>query len=138
MSRARLVVRRDAPPDRAPEQAPRQIEGGPAAPRAPVPVPIFGHFIVHVDAPTIIKNRDTGSFDPVVLVRRADDLSNPLFFREVYWNSPTKLVHKANMPLPGTNGRGVAWMETDGPLTCIKDGEKPVVLFAPGQGAGVR
>lgn len=101
------------------------IETPKVAPSFPA---VFGRFIVHVDAPTIIANRDTGSNNPVVVVRRFDDLETKIMCREAIFSSPTRMCHRPNRPLPGTNGRGVSWAETDGPITIVTDDADPFVI----------
>jgi len=103
----------------------------------PMTRPILGAFVIHVAAPVLMKNRAEGRKDPVIAVRRAhtnwaDDV---IFARKVEWNGPSRMVHRPTTPVPGTNGRGVSFVETDADLTLYLDGAEPMVLRMPRRAA---
>lgn len=91
---------------------------------------IRGRRVIHVAAPVLSNNRKTGANDPVIAVRNVetDWASDVIFCRRVEWNGPSRLCHRPTTPIPGTNGRGVAFVETDAVLTLYVDGRPPIIL----------
>lgn len=53
---------------------------------------------------------------PVVCVRNASNTENVLVFDEVEVLGPTHIGYTPNDPLPGTNGRGIAYIVTRSPV----------------------
>lgn len=91
---------------------------------------IRGKFIIHVAAPVLMRNRQEGRDDPVIAVRLAFDWENSVMFcRKVEWTGPTRMVHRPTTPIPGTNGRGISFIETDSPLVIFNDDHAPTVLY---------
>lgn len=99
----------------------------------PMTKPILGAFVIHIAAPVLMKNRAEGRNDPVIAVRQAytNWATDVHFARRVEWSGPTRMVHRPTTPVPGTNGRGVAFLETDSELTLFMDGREPLVLRMP-------
>jgi hypothetical protein len=99
----------------------------------PMTKPILGAFVIHIAAPVLMKNRAEGRNDPVIAVRQAytNWATDVHFARRVEWSGPTRMVHRPTTPVPGTNGRGVAFLETDAELTLFMDGREPMVLRMP-------
>lgn len=95
--------------------------------------PILGAFVIHIAAPVLAKNRKEGRNDPVIAVRRAHSnwATDVVFARKVEWNGPSRMVHRPSTPIPGTEGRGVSFVETDAPVTVYLDNEEPIVLTMP-------
>jgi hypothetical protein len=91
---------------------------------------IRGKWVIHVAAPVLMRNRKEGRDDPVIAVRSAetDWATDVVFCRRVEWRGPTRMVHRPTTPIPGTDGRGVCFVETDAPLTLYRDGEAPIVM----------
>jgi len=110
---------------------PDHIVLGPGLEVGPLVQPIFGRFVIHVAAPVLIRNRQEGRRDPVIAVRSAETnwAEDVIFCRRVEWNGPSRMVHRPPTPIPGTNGRGVAFVETDSPLTLYTDDAEPIVLY---------
>ncbi|WP_298962344.1 hypothetical protein [uncultured Methylobacterium sp.] len=109
----------------------------PGVTAGPMTLPILGGFVIHVAAPVLMKNRAEGRNDPVIAVRRAhnDWATDVIFARKVEWSGPTRMVHRPTTPVPGTNGRGVSFVETDADLTLYVDGAEPMVLRMPRRAA---
>ncbi|TXM69652.1 hypothetical protein [Methylobacterium sp. WL120] len=103
----------------------------------PMTKPILGGFVIHIAAPVLMKNRQEGRNDPVIAVRKAftNWATDVVFARKVEWSGPTRMVHRPSTPIPGTNGRGVAFLETDADLTLYVDGQDPIVLRMPSRQA---
>jgi hypothetical protein len=99
----------------------------------PMTKPILGAFVIHIAAPVLMKNRAEGRNDPVIAVRQAytNWATDVHFARRVEWSGPTRMVHRPTTPVPGTNGRGVAFIETDAELTLFMDDREPLVLRMP-------
>jgi hypothetical protein len=99
----------------------------------PMTKPILGAFVIHIAAPVLMKNRAEGRNDPVIAVRQAytNWATDVHFARRVEWSGPTRMVHRPTTPVPGTNGRGVAFLETDAELTLFMDDREPMVLRMP-------
>ena len=73
-------------------------------------------YAIHVSAPRLTENRETGSNKPVVMFRERDNLRKIVYARGVVINAPCHTVHDEKHPLPGTKKRAVCWVETDGPV----------------------
>lgn len=99
----------------------------------PMMQPILGGFVIHIAAPVLIRNRKEGRNDPVIAVRKAftNWASDVVFARKVEWSGPTRMVHRPSTPVPGTEGRGVAFIETDADLTLFIDNAPPMRLSMP-------
>lgn len=84
---------------------------------------VFGKRVIHVAAPVLMRNRAEGRNDPVIAVRNVatDWATDVVYARKVEWNGPTLMCHRPTTPIPGTNGRGVAFIETDAPITVFTD-----------------
>lgn len=95
--------------------------------------PILGAFVIHIAAPVLAKNRKEGRNDPVIAVRMAHSnwATDVMFARKVEWNGPSRMVHRPSTPIPGTEGRGVSFVETDADVTVYLDHEEPIVLTMP-------
>jgi hypothetical protein len=95
--------------------------------------PILGAFVIHIAAPVLAKNRKEGRNDPVIAVRRAHTnwATDVVFARKVEWNGPSRMVHRPSTPIPGTEGRGVSFVETDADVTVYLDNQEPIVLTMP-------
>lgn len=109
----------------------------PGAKAPPMTAHILGAFVIHIAAPVLIKNRQEGRNDPVIAVRRAHSnwATDVVFARRVEWTGPTRMVHRPSTPVPGTNGRGVAFVETDADVICHIDNAEPLVLSMPRRAA---
>lgn len=99
--------------------------------RTPMARHIMGKWVIHIAAPVLIKNRAEGRNDPVIAIRSAgsDWAKDVIFARKVEWSGPTRMVHRPTTPIPGTNGRGISFIETDAVLTAYVDGRPPIVLY---------
>lgn len=73
-------------------------------------------YCIHVHGPTLESNRAKGENKPVVVVRERRAPEVMIFCRDVDVQGHCRTVHKPETPLPGTNGRAVCWVETDGPI----------------------
>lgn len=79
--------------------------------------PHFGRLIVHYDVPTHRKAMAENKKDFwAVAVRKGDNPNDVTFTYEASWNGPTRLLHRPTSPIPGTNGRGNCYCETDVPV----------------------
>jgi hypothetical protein len=99
----------------------------------PMTLPILGGFVIHIAAPVLMRNRKEGRNDPVIAVRKAytNWATDIVFARRVEWNGPTRMVHRPSTPIPGTEGRGVSFVETDADVTVYLDDQEPMVLRMP-------
>jgi hypothetical protein len=98
----------------------------------PMTQPILGGFVIHIAAPVLMRNRKEGRNDPVIAVRKAftNWATDVVFARRVEWNGPTRMVHRPSTPIPGTEGRGVSFVETDADVTVWLD-DGPQILRMP-------
>jgi hypothetical protein len=126
-------IETDGPLTRWLDGQPLEVLTAEARPIAPMFNPILGAFVIHIAAPVLMRNRREGRNDPVIAVRSAftDWANDVVFCRKVEWSGPTRMVHRPTTPIPGTEGRGVAFVETDAKLTLTVDGREPIVLEAP-------
>jgi hypothetical protein len=79
--------------------------------------------IVHVVAKTLAENLATGTHRPLVAVRRFGDAEPALLARHVEILGPSTLFHTPDAPLPGTSGRGIAYLVTTAALRVHVDVE---------------
>lgn len=94
---------------------------------ASLPSMIRGNRVVHLDVPTLKRNRAEGRDAPVIAVRFPPDLSleKAVFVREAHWSGPSRILHRPTTPIPNTNGRGAAFVETDSKILVLRDGLTP-------------
>lgn len=89
---------------------------------------VRGDLVVHLDVPTLKKNREDGGDRPVIAVRKPPTLEEPIYAREAYWNGPSRILHRPTTPIPGTNGRGAAFVETDADVVIFNSDHGPQQL----------
>lgn len=96
----------------------------------PTTARIRGKWVIHIAAPVLIRNRKEGRNDPVIAVRSVETnwATDVIFCRKVEWDGPTRMVHRPTTPIPGTDGRGVCFVETDADLTLYFDQPEPRIL----------
>lgn len=99
-----------------------QKKGGPNKLK-PMSKPVLGKWVIHVAAPVLLKNRAENRDDPVIAVRNVSTNweTDVIYCRKAEWEGPTLMCHRPTTPIPGTNGRGIAFVETDAKITAYTD-----------------
>lgn len=72
--------------------------------------------VIHLDVPTLRRNRASGQDAPVIAIRHPKDglaLSSATFCREAAWFGRSRIIHRPTVFIPNTNGRGSAFVETE-------------------------
>jgi hypothetical protein len=82
--------------------------------------------VVHIVAKNLVANREKGTNLPLVGIRRVADLDRHIVVRHVNILGPSTLVHRPELPLPGTDGRAICVMWTDAALEVFVDAGQPV------------
>lgn len=89
--------------------------------------------IVHVVAKILQESMQTGVQYELMGVRDFERREDLIIARHVQILGPSDLWHTPTEPLPGTNGRGIAYLVTEAPLKLYFDVEQPIsrVFTAP-------